>query len=235
MSFAMHFPTRAARTLSAAGFCVAAVLAMASTAQADTLYTQPFAETASLGYYAAEQGDYLQFDSFSLATSASISSVSWYGFSLGELLPGSEINPSEFLVAFYADNGSGQPGTLLSSSTLGNSAGVVDTGEKYSGLSLFSYSGTLSTSFQASAGSTYWIKIIDPTLNGNWFWASGAGPDGSHIGIIGGDTGTYVDDMSFSLQGSTAPVPEPSTTAMLSLGVLALGLAAARRRKAGAR
>jgi hypothetical protein len=205
----------------------AAALAAPALAGAETLYSQPYAETANGGYFASTPGSFLQYDSFALSQSATIESVSWYGVDLNELLNWTPVNPTSFTVTISADAG-GVPGAPLSFSLIGDSAGATDTGIDLMGLNLFRFSGTLATPFQAVAGTTYWIGISDPTTNANWFWASGAGADGVHVGVIGGAPSSFTDDMSFTLQGTVGAVPEPASGALLLLGA---GVLAARARR----
>ena len=179
----------------------ALLAAVAGTATADTLYSQPFAQTANGGYFASSQASYDQFDSFVLSADGSIESVSWYGVDLNELINLSPINPLSFLVEIWSD-ADGLPGEVLSSTTIEDSAGATDTGQQLMGLTLYSYAGSLSAPFTATAGTTYWIKIIDPTSNNDWFWASASGPDNTHVAIIGGVAGTFSDDLSFTLTGT---------------------------------
>lgn len=208
---------------------VAATLSAPVLARADALYSQPFTETASGGYFASTLAGYLQYDSFVLTQDATIESVSWTGVDLNELLGWTPVNPTSFTVSLYADAG-GAPGSRLSFSLVGNSAGATDTGTDLLGLNLYQYTGTLTTAFHASAGTTYWIGISDPTTNANWFWASGSGGDGVHAGVVGGTPGSFVDDMSFTLQGTVAAVPEPASAVLMLLG--AAGLLARTRRRA---
>lgn len=214
-----------------AGLSLAAALAAVSAplaAHADTLYAQPYAETANGGYFASTQAGYLQFDSFVLAADARIESVGWYGVDLNEILGWTPVNPVSFSIGIYADDGNGQPGSELATTTIPDSGGATDTGLDLQGLTLYQYSGTLPTPFLASAGTRYWIAIVDPTDNADWFWASGAGPDGTHAALIGGQPGVYADDLSFVLQGSV--VPEPGSAALFLLGAAGLLGRALRRR-----
>jgi hypothetical protein len=96
-------------------------------------------------------------------------------------------------------------------------------------LVLYQYTASLATPFQAVAGTKYWLGISDPTDNADWFWASGAGGDGTHVGVVFGAASVAEDDMSFTLQGMTAPVPEPSSAALLAIG--GMGLLAFRSRR----
>lgn len=207
---------------------VAAACAGLSSAHADTLYTQAFAETANGGYFASTPSSFLQFDSFVLSASATVTSVGWWGVDLNELLIGATppYYPSSFTIAIHADNG-GAPGALLSFTTVGSGANAVNTGIDLMGLQLFSFSGTLATPFAATAGTRYWLGISDPTDNAGWFWASGSGPDNQHASLIGGALSVNADDMSFTVIGS--PVPEPTTAGLLLMGLA--GLAAGRLRR----
>jgi hypothetical protein len=213
-------------------WALGAALLAPALAQADTLYSQPYTETANGGYFASTLAGYLQYDSFVLTTDASVQSVSWYGVDLNELMNVTPVNPTFFTIALHADDGNGLPGTLLAFTTVGGSAAATDTGMDLQGLNLFQYSGTLASPFQATAGTRYWIGISDPTSNGNWFWASGSGADGTHAGIIGGAPDHFSDDMSFSLQGTVAAVPEPASAALFLMGAAGLLGLRARRAKA---
>jgi hypothetical protein len=205
--------------------CLAVAAFALPAAQAETLYTQPFVETANGGYFASTPTGYLQYDSFVLTANATVTSVSWYGVDLNELLGWTPVNPTSFTVTIHADAG-GAPGAQLSFTTVEDSAGATDTGIDLLGLNLFSYNGTLAAPFAATAGTRYWIGISDPTSNANWFWASGSGTDGVHAAIVGGSLGAYEDDLSFTLAGT---VPEPGSALLFVLG--AAGLAGARLRR----
>lgn len=207
----------------------AACLAIAP-ARADTLYTQPFAETANGGYFASTPSLYLQYDSFVLSADATITSVSWWGVDLNELLTGAipPYHPTDFTIAIHADNG-GRPGAQLSFTTVGNGAGGTYTGTDLMGLKLFSFTGALTTPLAATAGTTYWLGISDPTDNAGWFWASGSGPDKQHVAIVAGTASDVADDMTFTIVGS--PVPEPATAVLFLLGAAGLAVHGRRRRE----
>jgi hypothetical protein len=228
--FASRFLSRALPSL-----VVAATIGAPALAGAVTIYSQPYLETTNGAYFANVQGGYTQYDSFSLTADASITSVSWSGFDLNELLPGTVLNPTSFLVNIYSETANGHPGTLLSTTTIGNSGNAVNTGIMFQNtVTLYSYSGNLATPFQATAGKNYWLEINDPTDNNDWYWATGAGPDGTHLSkITGQGTNVTGDDLAFTLS-NVAAVPEPASYALFLLGAgVLLGVQA--RRKAGRR
>lgn len=225
----LHTP----RTLLA--LTIAAAAWLPAVARADTLYSQPYAETANGGYWASAVEDLYHYDTFSLGSDALIQSVTWYGMGIEEAFGLPPAHPTTFTVSIYADTGLGMPGALLSTTTMGNGASATDTGIDFAGqLSVFQFSGTLSTPFQARAGSVYWIGISDPTSYASWFWSSGTGGDGVHAGLIeGGAQPGLEDDMAFVLTGTVGAVPEPASAALFALGAAAL-LAARQRRRADA-
>lgn len=219
-----------ARTLSHGfqGFALAAALGIAAQAHADTLYSQPFVETAAGGWWASQPGQFMQFDTFTLSSNATVNSVTWYGVDLNELISASPVSPTEFVINLYANNAAGQPGALLNTTTVDTSAGGATTGQQSIGLTVFQYTATLDASFHAVAGTTYWITIADSTLtNGNWFWVGSQANDNAHGTLVSGAWSTHEDDLAFSLQGVSA-VPEPASAMLMLAGLL--GVAALRRK-----
>jgi hypothetical protein len=204
---------------------IAAAAWLPATAGADTLYSQPYSESPDGGYWASAVEDLYHFDTFSLGSDALVQSVTWYGMGIEEAFGLPANHPTTFTISIYADSGIGMPGTLLSTSTIGNGANATDTGIDFAGLlSIIQFSGSLATPFQAHAGSVYWIGISDPTAYASWFWSSGTGGDGVHAGLITGGAQTgLTDDMAFTLSGTVSAVPEPASAALFALGAAALG------------
>lgn len=62
-------------SLALPSLALTAALALPVAAHADTLYNQPFAETAAGGYFSSALASYLQYDSFVLANGGSIESA----------------------------------------------------------------------------------------------------------------------------------------------------------------
>lgn len=216
-------------TLLTRGLALLVTLSATCLANADTLYNQTL--TVNDGYFSSIVEPQQVYESFVLTADATIQSVNWYGTDIVEIFGVPPGNPESFLVNFYADGGSGVPGALLSTNTIGNYAGATFTGLKIQDIiSIFSYQGTLATPFQATAGTRYWISIVDPTEFARWYWASGSGPDNTHTTIIDGQILVgQTGDTAFSLQGTVSAVPEPASALLFAVGAAGLLLRGRRR------
>lgn len=216
-------------SLLSRGLALLVTLSAACHAHADTIYNQ--ALTVYDGYFSSIVEPQQVYESFVLTTDATIQSVNWYGTDIVEIFGVPPGNPESFLVNFYADGGNGVPGALLSTNTIGNYAGATFTGLKIQDIiSIFSYQGTLATPFQATAGTRYWISIVDPTEFARWYWASGSGPDNKHTTIIDGQVyAGEAGDTAFTLQGTVSAVPEPASMLLFAAGTAALLLGRRRR------
>jgi hypothetical protein len=227
-------------TLLVAALALIAVLA--APAGADVLVSQasdfPGSGFEDSQYDPTVPGFFIQvFDNVKLTATATATGLSWeggYPTSLDGLNRPSANAITGFMIGIYADNGSGQPGTLIQSENILGNAGetLVGTDNNFAsdthGQFTYDYSTVLPTAFTLTAGTTYWISIaavLDPAIQ-TWGWhTSVAGDQQAFSTAI---NGFVPNDVAFTLTSTS--VPEPSSLAMAGVGGLA-ALAFARRRR----
>ena len=78
---------------------------------------------------------------------------------------------------------------------------------------------------QAALGGT--VTLANPWANGRTLWLEWN--DDAGIGATPKNKGMAIDNVSLSFTAATAPVPEPTTNALLLAGLAALGFVARRR------
>jgi hypothetical protein len=140
---------------------------------------------------------------------------------------GTPINPIDFNIYFYADDGTGQPtqpGTELAQYNFQDVLGTDD------GAGFLDYSVDLPTPFTANAGETYWVAIQwEGLFPPQWGWAASlngvvdyGSPALQGFPLLG--TPYWSDpgygDAYWQLTG--VPIPAPASAALLGLGGLML-------------
>ena len=153
-------------------------------------------------------------DHFTLASSATISNITWSGVYFSSNTP---TEPDDFTIRFYHDN-AGLPdnsGLIGSAYTPGNAVNRVDSGNNGAGgQDIFNYSVDI-TPLMLSAG-TYWLSIINDTTadtDDNWTWSfsstpsTGGGSSAAQVGSLSTWQSINAEN-SFTLNNvSAVPVP----------------------------
>jgi len=216
--------------------CIAlAIGTISATPQATAL--EVFGNPGGLGDNAGSLGDYVALaQGFSVTgTSYTLDSIA-LGLQFTATLPTS----SQISIGLYSDSGS-NPGTLLGSfdTTTASPEFVADDQNVFS---FSSYTGNNAL----NAGSSYWL-VVSATSGApvfRWKYAAGNTPPSeqsssgvTYVGARGIDSqfpgDGWVDVTEFEspmrISVFATPVPEPSTYAMATFGVMALGVVARRR------
>lgn len=169
-------------------------------------------------------GDAYAYDSFTLGSTQTIDQIQWRGGYTNFQSGAGESPVFDFTISIYASIPAGiQPDVVhppLARYTVGGNAGETPAGIIGS-IPMYSYSYTLSTPFQAQAGTKYWVQIeASQRLTPNYSWPpdwgleTGTGGDGSHFqAITGGTNGggtlyyTASGDTAFTLLSSGPAAP----------------------------
>ena len=199
----------------AAGLCVGA----AGVSQAAVVFEQ--LPDYGNAYFSDAGGNYPYqaiAENFSLGTSTSIGAVGCWG-----VYYPNNILVDNFTVKIYADS-FGMPGTLLYSGAP-TSTTSVDTGVDAFGVNVYETTMTLGSAFNASAGTQYWVSVINSTgLGSDWGWVTSSSDS---VGAFTLDYGGSWNALGTSSSLRLYEVPAPSSLALLGLG----GLIAGRRRR----
>jgi len=167
-------------------------------------------------------------DNFVTGSSASVTGITFWGsfFLAGNPFPS---GGSRNVLARFYDNNGGQPGLLLGSQTISTTFAATG-GLSGSGDEVYKFDWSGPAFFSATAGTQYWLSIMDTEGTNSFRWHNGLNGDGNAAfstdgtnswSFSGGDRG----DMAFVLNPTV--VPEPASMIALGLGAAAV----LRRRK----
>jgi len=191
---------------------VAFITAVASfRAAAVPVYTQPpsAAGGVNISSWIAPDGtdaDQYCFDDFTLAADTAIAEIDWRG---GYQYAASYGHVTAFTIRIYGSiAGGSQPNvtSVLKTYNVSGVAGEVLVGT-VGGIAMYDYHYTLTTPFQATAGTKYWVQIeaTQPAYP-DWGIATGTGGDNSHFRHLApGPYQVISGDTAFTLQASAAP------------------------------
>lgn len=211
-------------------FAAASLLALAGTASADVLFSQPWNGTAAAF---ASQNDTTggngsfatSFDDFVLDQASFLNGFNWTGVYFN---PSVQTPIDGFTITLYNDNG-GIPGDPFAAGFF------TDYNETFlgapDGFVTYSYSVSF-TDFGPVAAGTYWVSFVpDLGFPPQWGWAtSDTGTNNAYQVFFGVGAGLNAN-LAFDVIGD-AVIPEPGTWALMIAGFgMVGGTVRARRRK----
>ena len=159
-----------------------------------------------------------RFEKFTTATTTGISHLAWRGGYVGN---NQAANPVvEFVIKIYANSIANQPdlATQLKKYTITGNANETPAGV-FGGVQMYDYSVTLPTSFQATAGVSYWVQIQASQYGYPLTWgnATGSGGNNSHFRKLGNSYYYGTGDLAITL---SADIPTTYVIAASSSSAL---------------
>jgi len=207
----------------------AAFALFAGHASAAVVYEQAFDPHGVGGGYSASGGQRWA-EYVTLADAATIDQVTWYGSSYSD----QDFDFAPFDINVWADDGSGNPGTLLHHRTGDATATATDQRDGYND-KVFKFSLDV-TPFALSGGTQYHVGISDQG-GYNFIWDTATKSCCSLITYNGESWGQYSYTHAFALisnGGSGAPEPAAWTMMIGGFGMAGAMLRHRRRRPMGA-
>lgn len=206
----MRGNSQVVRVVVTASILIVSLAFMCVGAQAQVIYQQdpgPGSTSATISSTLNNFGNPPGFrtaDNFTLAATGRIDQVRWWGES--------NSGGNDFTFTFYANAG-GVPGAILHTTGGSLTSQVVNVGSGFDPVTV--YTSALTSSFEATLGTTYWLSIFNQAPDASWLWLSAnANSDGSRQGQNPGPPwGTVHPDRAFQLE----TIPEPAGAALAML------------------
>jgi hypothetical protein len=194
-------------------------------ARAGILYTASPDYSSTSFSSTTEAGAEQESSAFMLTASATVTGINFWGD-----YNGNAIFTDSFTIAIY--DGVGTPNATAIFTTMAVSLTRTDLGFTGArGNEEYSYTASLATSFDATAGTQYYVAVLDSGLN--WLWQLDG--SGTNYYRTGGDptpwiTSTITEQDAFQLTGNAIAAAEPASLSLLGLGALSLAGYGWRRR-----